>query len=175
MNKVARIFTALVAFSLPVRAQLVLNAGDSWTYPFSALPKTGSVSVFTSTPGGILDFTVDSSTFQNGDMLLYEMFEDNTSGPVICSGTLSSAPPPKISCVRDFAWQDVQGAIRLTMIAGSISVDSVTVEAIVPGPSLSSYDVYSSTFVPTPEPGTIGLLGIGLCAGLCRRCRRSED
>ena len=172
MHKIAGIFAALAALSAPGHSQLVLNPGESWTYPFSDLPRTGSVSVFTSTPGGILDFTVDGSTFQSGDMLRYEMFENDTSAAPICSGILNSAPSGKITCESNFAWQDVQGAIRLTMLAGSLSVDGVTVKAIVPGVSLSSYDVYSSTFVPTPEPGTLGLLGAGICAGFLRRFRR---
>jgi hypothetical protein len=173
MNAVARTFTALVAFSAAGHGQLVLNPGDSWTYPFSALPKTGSAPVFTSTPGGIFDFTVDNATFQNGDMLRYEMFEKDTSESPICSGTLSSAPSGQVSCESDSAWQDLAGTVRLTMLAGSVTVDSVTVESIVPGSNLSAYDVYSSTFVPSPEPGTSSLIGISLGAAFLRRPRRS--
>jgi hypothetical protein len=161
-------------FSAAGYGQLVLNPGESWIFPFSALPKTGTVPVFTSTPSGILDFTLDNSTFQDGDILLYEMFENDTSELPICSGTLSSAPPEKISCESDFAWQDVQGAIRLTMLAGSVTVDSVSLESIVAGPNLTAYDVYSATFVPTPEPSAASLIGLGICARLLRRPRRSQ-
>jgi len=172
VNKLTSIFAALATFSAAGHGQLVLNPGDSWTYPFSALPKTGSVPVFTSTPSGIFDFTLDNSTFQNGDMLLYEMFETDTSELPICSGTLSSTPSEKTSCESDFAWQDLQGAIRLTMLAGSVTVDSVSVEAIVPGANLTAYDVYSSTVVPTPEPSTTALIGLALGARLLCRPRR---
>ena len=148
----------------PALSQLVLNPGASWTYDFSNLPKTGSVSVFGVYPGGVLQFTVDSATFQSGDTLRYEMFENSSSESAICSGLMSSASFNP-TCQRDFSWQDRQGAIRLTLLAGSVTpvtVDSITVKTIVSGPSLSSYDVYSSTFTPVPEPATISLLGAAL-------------
>jgi hypothetical protein len=173
VNKIVSTFAALATLAGAGHAQLVLDAGDTWIYPFSDLPKTGSVSAFTSTPSGMFEFTLDNSTFQNGDMLLYEMFETDTSELPICSGTLTSAPAGKISCERDFAWQDLQGAIRLSMLAGSVTVDSVSLEAIVPGVSLTNNDVHSATFVPAPEPSSTALICLALCAGLIRRPRTS--
>jgi hypothetical protein len=75
---------------------------------------------------------------------------------------MNSAPPYTASCTSDFAWQDQQGAIRLTMLSGSAIIDSITVKAIVSGPSLSSYDVYSVTFTPVPEPGVLSLIACGI-------------
>jgi hypothetical protein len=145
---------------------MVLNQGDGWTYNFSNLPKMGSVSVFGTNPGGSLEFTVNSSTFQSGDMLQYEMFENSSLETPRCTRIMNSAPPFNPTCQRDFSWQDRQGAIRLTMLAGSVTVDSITVKAIVSGPSLSSYDVYSSTFTPVPEPAAVSLLGMVLLASV---------
>ena len=157
MKTIQTIFGVWLAFCLQTRAQLTLSAGDHWDYQFSNLPKTGTVSAFGATPSGVFDFTVDNSTFQSGDMLRFEMFETDTSQVPICSGVMSSAPPFTGSCETDLAWQDRQGAVRLTMLSGSVTVDSVTVEAITTGPSLSSYDVNSVTFVPVPEPGSLTL------------------
>ena len=78
------------------------------------------------------------------------------------------------SCERDLSWQDRQGAIRFTMVSGSITVDSIIVESILPGPSLSSYDVYSETFTPVPEPTVTSLLAVALCSGLICAAQRKQ-
>jgi hypothetical protein len=47
-----------------------------------------------------------------------------------------------------------------TMVTGSVTVDTVRLQAIVSGPSLSSYEVYSASFVPGPGPRlNIALVG----------------
>src|SRR3954468_13451798 len=147
----------LLAFCLPGYCQLVLNPGDSWAYEFSNLPRTGSTPMFGSNPGGLFQFSVNSSTFQSGDVLRYDMFESTASEAPICSGTMIGAPFNG-SCARDFSWQDRQGGIRFTLVSGPITVDSITVASILPGPSLSSYDVYSETFTPVPEPAVTSLV-----------------
>ena len=162
MKKLTMICSALFVFCLAARAQLVLNAGDTWTYQFNSLPQTGFVPAFGTNPLGSLSFVVNSSSFQAGDSLAYEMFENNSSETPIFSGLMESAPPFIRSGQRDFAWQDLQGEIRFRMVSGSATIDSITLAAVVPGPSLSSYSVYSSTFTPVPEPGTPALLVVGV-------------
>ena len=172
MKKVHLICVAILAFCLPCFSQLVLSPGQVWDYSFDTLPKTGSVPVFGNNPGGTLQFTVNSSSFQSGDLLRYEMFENSTTEAPICSRLMSSAPPYDLSCSSDFSWQDRQGAIRLSMLSGSVTIDSVTLKAIVAGPSLSSYDVYSTTFTPVPEPGTVTLLLVSATVAICGVVRR---
>src|SRR2546430_15828835 len=101
MKKLALSCAALIALSLPACCQLLLNPGDTWTYQFNSLSQTGFVSVFVENPNGSLALTVDSSTFQPGDKLQYEMFETNVSGASICSGVLSGVPPPTATCPAD--------------------------------------------------------------------------
>jgi len=161
MKRAFLTWLAVVSSCLPSFSQLVLAPGQVWDYSFDTLPKTGSVSVFGNNPAGTLQFTVNNASFQPGDMLRYDMFENNTTETPICSGLMSSAPPYDQSCSSDFSWQDRQGAIRFSMLAGSVTIDSITLKAVVAGPSLSSYDVYSTTFTPVPEPGSMTLLGVG--------------
>jgi hypothetical protein len=87
-------------------------------------------------------------------MLRSEMFENSPSEMPLCSNIMSSAPPFTNKCEidEDSAWGDLQGAIRLTMVSGSLTVTSVTVQVVKAGPSLSSDDIYSTTFVPITEP-----------------------
>ena len=152
MKKFIPAILLLLWICLPVCSQLLLNTGDTWNYQFSSLPKTGSISVFVTNPVASVTFHIDSSTFQSGDKLRYEMFENSAFETPICSNLMVSAPPFTLTCRADGGWQDVQGAIRLTMVSGSLSVTGVTLYLIRAGPSLSSYDVYSSTFIPQPEP-----------------------
>lgn len=176
MKAIHSICVVWLVLCLESHGQLSLNPGESWAYQFNNLPKTGMVSAFGATPGGVFEFMVDSATFQSGDMLRFEMFENDTSEVPICSGVMSSAPPFTGSCETDAAWQDRQGAVRLTMLAGSVTVDTITVKAIIPGPSLSSYDVNSVTFAPVPEPGpvTLTLLAATFYVGLRRAWRSSN-
>ena len=140
----------------PSYGQLLLLPGQSWSYQFSTLSYTGLVSTFTANPQGSLQFAVNGSSWQPGSVLHYEMFENSTAETPIASGTLSSTPPFSGSAQSLGSWQDRQGALRFTMTAGSAVVDSITLQAIVPGPSLSSYNVYADTFVPVPEPAAPG-------------------
>ena len=141
-------FVVLLAACFRGECQLLLNPGDQWTYQFDALPRTGSTNAFIATPGGTFEFTVDGSTLQDGDSLIYQMFESSTNEAPICSGTMTLASPSTLACDVPGAWQQQHGAIRFQMVAGSVTVVSVKLQAIVSGPSLSSYDVYSSGFVP---------------------------
>lgn len=159
---------AALAVCLPAFSQLVLNSGEVWTYPFNDLPRTGSVPAFGNNPNGFFQFTVNSSTFNAGDQLRYEMFEDSVSAPPICFGVMTT-PPLTPSCQSDFSWQDRQGTVRLSMLSGSVMIDSVTLRATVSGPSLSSLDVYEATFVPVPEPSASSVLL--LVASACFACR----
>ena len=152
MKRITLFCLALQLFCLSAHSQLHLNTGETWTYQFNSLPHTGFISVFVTNPVGGVSFTIDSSTFQTGDKLRYEMFENNTSEMPICSGLMASAPPFTVSCQAPSSWDDLQGVIRLTMVSGSLTVTGITVEVIRSGPNLSSYDIYSSTFVSVPQP-----------------------
>src|SRR2546422_10540402 len=125
------VFCALLfGSSFPLFGQLVLNPGDSWTYTFSSLPFQGGTNVFLTSTHGEFDFTVRSSSFDPGDTLAYEMFENSTSEAPICSGTLNTAPQGTLICSAPNGWQDVQGAVRFRMLSGSLTVDNVTLKAI---------------------------------------------
>jgi len=139
-------------FCLTAVGQLVLGPGESWSYAFSSLSRTGSVSAFVENPNGAFTLTVDGTTFQSGDQVLYEMFEDSESDAPICSGIMTSIPPSTATCESAGSWQDLQGVVRLTMLSGSLSVTGLTLRVVKPGVSLSSYDVYVSTFVPIRSP-----------------------
>ena len=165
MKKLSLVAITFLSAQLVGNAQLTLNSGDVWTYPFASLPFVGNTNAFTTFPQGIFSFTVNGSTLQSGDLLSYEMFESTPSLTPICSGTMTGGSSTTLSCSSAGAWQDREGAVRFTMVSGSLTVDSVTLRAIVSGPSLSSFEVYSSTFTPVPEPANLGLFGCAISVG----------
>lgn len=170
------ILGAMVLVELSVHAQLMLNPGQTWTYSFGSLPFIGNTNAFTTSPQGIFSFTVNGGTLQTGDLLSYEMFESSPSLTPICSGTMNGSSPATLSCSSPGAWQDREGSVRLTMVSGSVTVDTVALTAIVSGPSLSSYEVYSSTFTPVPEPTGLCIVATLSCVGWLwiRRAGQSE-
>jgi hypothetical protein len=169
------ILGAIVLLELSVHAQLILNPGQAWTYSFNSLPFVGNTNAFTTSPQGIFSFRVNGGTLQTGDLLSYEMFEGSPSLTPICSGTMNGSSPATLSCSTPGAWQDREGSVRFTMVSGSVTVDTVALTAIVSGPSLSSFEVYSSTFTPVPEPTGLCVLGTLMCAGgLWRRHRKRK-
>jgi hypothetical protein len=122
--KTVFIFVVLLAACLRGEGQLLLHPGDQWTYQFEVLPRTGSTNSFLASPGGSFEFTVDGSTLQDGDLLTYEMFENNTNEAPICSGTMTLGSSLTLACNAPGAWQQLRGAIRFTMVTGSVTVDT---------------------------------------------------
>jgi hypothetical protein len=122
MKRLAMIAT-LCAASLPAYSQIVLNAGDVWTYEFTSLPHvvsgTGEASL-------LAGFFFELSGYEVGpDLLFAEMFENSTNEACICTAILNTDPPID-SCAEVGAWADFQGAVRFTMLSGSATLERVT-------------------------------------------------
>jgi hypothetical protein len=171
MTSAKLVCALLLAACLPASSQLVLNQGDTWAYEFSALSYMGQTSSFQAPLIGLFVVSVNDNTLQPGDSLLLEMFEDQAAGIPLASNSITFGSPSTQYILSAGAWQDVQGAVRLTMSSGSVMVDRVQIEAIVSGPSLSSYNVYATEFTPTPEPATWSLWLAGLAVGFLWRSR----
>jgi hypothetical protein len=171
--KPAAVLFALLLASVSAKSQLVLNQGDVWTHTFNSLPLTGTTNSFLTSAQGVFEFHVQAGTLQSGDTLRYDMFENGASETPICSQTIAFGSPLTATCSSPNAWADLQGVIRLTMLSGSLTVDNVHLEAIVSGPSLSSFNVYSTSFNPVPEPSFFFLCAAGCVTSLVvRRFRK---
>ena len=169
MKQFVRLLAVLTVLTLPAYSQLVLSPGQTWDYAFNSLPFAGATNAFLTTLHGEFGFTINASSFQAGEMLGYDMFENSTAEAPICSGNMTTAQPNSVICSSGQAWQDFQGVVRFRMLSGSVTVDNVTLRAITPSPSLSSYSVYESSFAPVPEPDIWPLCGALLFAFFCCR------
>jgi len=135
------------------RGQLILNTGDTYTYQFNTLPRTGDTTL--GIPSGMLGLNIPQSSLQPGDALRFEIFEGAPVGTPVLSRTVTeSSEPVERLGIADGAWQDLQGSIRLTMISGSAVLENFAILAFTPaGPG--GLNQYSLSIVPEPRPSMI--------------------
>jgi hypothetical protein len=122
MKRLAMI-SMLWAAVLPAYSQVVLNAGDVWTCQFTNLPQ---VVTGTGQADLLSGFYLNVSSYEVGtDLLVAELFEDSVDGLLVCSVILNTDPWPD-SCSEPRAIADFQGAVRITMLSGSATLEDVT-------------------------------------------------
>src|SRR5262245_27006353 len=150
MKRVAALFAIAVVTVCPsARCQVTLNAGETYTYEFAALPLTGFTVV--GAPSGLLAVGVNASSLQPGDALRFEMFEGSPHGTPSFSRTVTADSAP-----LDFhglvygVWDDLQGSVRFTMISGSAVIDSFSVSVLRVAGS-RGLNSYSIAVVPEPK------------------------
>jgi hypothetical protein len=154
------------------RAQLTLNAGQVFNYGFNPLDLrfTG----FTACPipcfpplqpYALTSIRLDTNTWADGNRLRLDMFENSpTDSQPSCSVVVTSLPEFGLpGCWRLNGWQDLQGAIRITMEAGSVTVDSISVTAhLMDGAGLDNYAV---VLVPEPRGAVFFAILVGAYLG----------
>ena len=156
------------------RAQFALNAGESLTYQFDALPLRLFVNETFPGPFGQLSLHYATGSFQAGDSFRVELFETSAAGAPILSMILDNPLGDLTVTGLPDVWQDRQGAIRLTGLTGSVIIQSAEVEAYVPGAGGVPLYIYTGV-VPVPEPATWALLILGSMALFTlRRHRRAQ-
>jgi len=158
----------LLAVCVTTHGQLTLNSGDVFTYEFTSLmPVSGDPGPLS--PLGNYSAILNPTTVQPGDTIRLEMFEDSLTEAPIDSRTWMNQS--LVICQAANAWGDLQGAIRLTMLSGSVTVDVITLRALTPSGGTPLLNKWESTFQPVPEPSTCALLGTSFVAGLFWRIR----
>jgi hypothetical protein len=140
----------LLVVCLPARSQLILNAGESYSYQFSTLPITGFVNVG-APPGATLITYLEPTSWQGDAALRFEMFEDAPGGGLLLSRTVTPASPPLDLYGESInGWNDLQGSIRLTAMTNSILITSFQVQARRAA-GTRGVNIYSINVVPPPR------------------------
>ena len=177
MNRKSILLAVLTAFALPLEGNsqgVILNAGDTWSYHFTALDLVG-----TQSSSGPMPFTFGVTTLSpNYTFVSYQLFEGQPAEGLFYSGSSifagGSTATSGIGLVPP-SWQDLEGSITFSTTA-PISLESLTIQVIRPGTIvqtpfgdlITSWDVFQTTVVPIPEPTTFSLFANWNCLCCCR-------
>lgn len=132
--------------------QILLNAGDSFTFEFTHFDFQANGLAGPSARVGLV-----FQGFSGSDSLRFEAFEDTPPQAPIYSTTLSAGGGSP-----DFTfgsgWQDLQGSFRVTMVSGSATLQEFFGSVVK-----ADGELYSLKVAAVPEPSGWSLLGaIGL-------------
>jgi hypothetical protein len=183
-----------------VASAYLFNQGDIATVSFSSLPEIGSTTYSNDTritfppPTYIyhIDGSVEVDSFiMPGGSFRLDVYENrtdtvSTSSLIIGDPSTSSGiifPPIPLLTFDESGnlinvkyatlWSDLEGKFDLTLLTGSISLDSLNVQVTSEGQVYGqSFDITSTT--PTPIPAAAWLLGSGLVGLAGSRARRKE-
>jgi hypothetical protein len=167
------LLTALVVLtSLGAHAQgyLHLTEGQSYTYSFSSIPYLGPGAL--NGPYGSAYFYFAQSNINNTqNVVLLQMFETSSAQTLLAERTISTwlAAAPTFpganssSLSRANAWQDVEGAVRVSVLSGEAYLGGVGM-LIEDGPAVLG--IYRLT-VAVPEPSSCLLVVLGAVVAWC--------
>ena len=154
------LFSFMTVLPLMASAQgLHLTAGQTYSYEFTSLPFVQS---------GALLLQFGSVGFDRiaypepGDRVLVEMFETSFAEAPVRSMVFdeSNSNVSDTRLTENFVWQDLQGAVRFTVLGGSMDLTGFRVTA---GTGPTEFKFYQQ-FVPVPEPSSLALLAVGSVA-----------
>lgn len=147
---------ALLQFFSGISSAGTFIAGQVYDFSFSNVPFY-ELAPYQNQGGATINFKGD--LLDLGDIVRLEFFENSTSDVAFFTNDFNRPTDSFGSTVTvPFPWQDLQGAIRITVLAGSINLDSISTQVIRHG---SRY--FETTYVSAvPEPSAIYLLVFGI-------------
>jgi hypothetical protein len=139
-------------------ASVLLTAGQSFDFTFESMNFVGA-----STDESHLytaGFVVSLNGFQDGSEVEMSLYETSTSGVAFRVGQFTSEGGLLgLVGIHNQAWQDMQGAIRFTVISGNIELESIYSRTVIDG------NVYEATS-QIPEPSSFAIIaGLGSLFG----------
>jgi len=149
---------------------LTLNAGSSRLEQFTYLPFIG-VSTDPVPPGssfGLFQFNL-SGYDTNTDSIYFEMYENTPSDTPLWKSSLGT---PGVLKGGAPGWKDLQGWVRLDVINGSVTLDSIKFDVYVPIDAIS-WNHYGAV-IPVPEPSPFANFGVETAAFLLWNCLRKN-
>ena len=174
MKTTALTLFMLVSFTAAGQGVL-LTAGDTFSYSFDTMPYLGRFTV----PGGAgsaaegsFNTSFEGDLFDPSDSVRLEIFERSLDDAPRQSSTFGgyTTSVSSLSILAPYAWSDFQGAVRLTVLSGSVELTKISVYRENPV-TLQRYDLYGMV-VPIPEPYPSSLLLAVALVGSLRLCAR---
>ena len=158
---VALLVTAAAIWNMPSASATTVSAGEAWNLEFQNVPLLSSMYVGL---GPQVTFTFGSSNpFNMGDSFVVDYFSDSFATTPDRSITYTNSSGVTTQLIQNLApeifnpillnWNnDLQGAMRLTMLSGSFDLASTRIE-IWNGSNYFAGN-YSLTPSPVPEPNS---------------------
>lgn len=153
---------------------LTLQDGDSLVFEFDGLPLVEE-NVLSGNPPiqWIYNVYFSADLFDMGDSFSLRLLEDSISDAPFYSmtadnnwGSWSMFGVARHSIYPEQEWDDLQGILSITMLMGSINIESIEITKNLYNTSSLAYDMYFESFTldsnPVPEPATMLLLAPGL-------------
>lgn len=137
---------------------LFLYAGESWSYTFHDLPYY-TLYLQPDTPRANCGLGFLPGSFAPGSTLRWELFVDATNQGAFYSQLVTQATGGYVAMYPSQVWlNDLQGAVRLTMLTGSVAVSSILFEQTAIHAGGVGTPEYGNTIVPTrtPQPPSFG-------------------
>ena len=170
------ILAALLAVSdAHGQGSLTLNSGDVYTFEFNTLAFSGpwARAMPPAAPVALVTGSLVPGTFQPGSVLLFEIFENTATEPAAASQTLVAevGGVPGAAFWASDTWQDLQGTMRVSMLSGWGTFDTLNVIAI--RDDAGTLIGYGMSALPVPEPNTGFVLAFGFLALMISRRLRA--
>jgi hypothetical protein len=151
------IIASAAAFGIPQAHAITASAGEAWDLQFQSIPLISSMYVGLG-PQVTFSFAA-SNSFDIGDSFKVDYFSDTLDASPDRSITYVGTSPASSQLVENlepqlfnlviFNWSsDLQGAMRLTMLTGSIDLTSTQIEVW----NGSNYFASKYSFSPSPVP-----------------------
>lgn len=135
-----------------------LSVGQDYEFAFSNLP-FHEPAPYPNQGGVTIQFRAD--LLEAGDVVRFELFEDSVGDPAFFTNDFTTPTDHfGASVVSPAPWQDLQGVIRVSVLAGSIEIGSISAQVIRDG---SRYFA-TIPISPVPESSSVYLLAIGIAA-----------
>ena len=150
---------------------VTLDAGDIARLQFDGLEIWGDYGA-----GDFGNFKVNSSYFTANNLTLkVELYSNDFSQPPVQSYIISDEPPylPWGSVnIDQTVWQDLQGAVALTVLSGSFDFELFEIDIGINGVNYVQ-DFYASEFAIVPIPPAIILFISGFIVVATYGCRKN--
>jgi len=163
MKTIPVLLAVLFGLDLPLHSQISLNPGDTYTYEFTTLPRTGS-NFFVAGSRGCFGFEMYVPA---GAQVRYEAFENSVADVPWLTGEMTGTSQNPFNCSGQ-RWLDFQGVVRFTMVSGSAQLFRMQFEVDIN--NFNYMAIYSTSVVPVPEPSVLGLVGVGFMASRVLDC-----
>ena len=140
----------------------LIAAGQVYDYTFTSL---AFIELFTVQNQGGAGIFLSDDLLDPGDIVRLELFENSVSDTAFFTNDFTDPTYNfGVGVFNPVPWQDLQGSLRLSVLSGSINLNSIFIQVFNDGSKYSETTYISSVPIPSATwlfgSGLIGLIGV---------------